>query len=409
MFCPRCGQQVPDHATKCANCGAVVSPQTGGASVSLDGLAPNDRPANAGGVGGMSVDPQTRSKRPIVFRGILIALMFVVPWFDVNYYFGSMSVNLFGVGDLLSRASSIGSSLLSLGGGSSSVPAGLSAAGMLSFVIGAVPVVLLGYEIYRYVAKREVASPWGPLAVLAAELMSLLVMVALNTGLNDMLATSFGVSESVELLSVGMGWWGTAIVAGVCLWLERKDALGNGGQGDRGSAKARHPEEPEDIKVLEIPRIDDVQYDVPDSYDEGVRREISRTRALIEQLEGREPELYERLGRKLFTALDDTVLADHASFEFGELSLILQSKEGLAARLERLRAFAQGAEDGPSATIICPACGEDLHAGDKFCGMCGHRVSEMPLPDRWAACPACGSLVRRQAKVCSMCGELLGQ
>jgi hypothetical protein len=51
------------------------------------------------------------------------------------------------------------------------------------------------------------------------------------------------------------------------------------------------------------------------------------------------------------------------------------------------------------AAAICPACGETVRPGAKFCEHCG-----TPLV---AACPKCGAAVRSGAKFCDSCGTPL--
>jgi hypothetical protein len=51
------------------------------------------------------------------------------------------------------------------------------------------------------------------------------------------------------------------------------------------------------------------------------------------------------------------------------------------------------------AAVTCPACGETVRPGARFCEHCG-----TPLA---AACPKCGAVVRSGAKFCDSCGTPL--
>jgi len=57
-------------------------------------------------------------------------------------------------------------------------------------------------------------------------------------------------------------------------------------------------------------------------------------------------------------------------------------------------------DDEPEAeTIACPACGEPLSPGAKFCANCGHKLGEKK------ACPSCGAALSPTAKFCENCGQ----
>jgi hypothetical protein len=66
-------------------------------------------------------------------------------------------------------------------------------------------------------------------------------------------------------------------------------------------------------------------------------------------------------------------------------------------------------------TTSCPNCGKPLRPGVRFCGSCGHTITDTPLAQAGAqpagpatiACPQCGKPVRVGAKFCSNCGKVL--
>jgi len=59
----------------------------------------------------------------------------------------------------------------------------------------------------------------------------------------------------------------------------------------------------------------------------------------------------------------------------------------------------------PNGTI-CPACGEELPAGARFCGACGRPLAA-PSPGM-VVCPLCRTEVPEQARFCGACGQPLG-
>ncbi|MBR6027849.1 MAG: SPFH domain-containing protein [Clostridia bacterium] len=84
---------------------------------------------------------------------------------------------------------------------------------------------------------------------------------------------------------------------------------------------------------------------------------------------------------------------------------------GMGAGVAMGQAFAQAmsanqqptpaAPAAPAAASFCPACGNPVAAGAKFCANCGQKLSAAP------ACPACGTPVAADAKFCANCGQKL--
>ncbi|NLF69062.1 MAG: zinc-ribbon domain-containing protein [Candidatus Anammoximicrobium sp.] len=54
----------------------------------------------------------------------------------------------------------------------------------------------------------------------------------------------------------------------------------------------------------------------------------------------------------------------------------------------------------PSATQKCPQCQSPLHAGDRFCGVCGATLATGQIP-----CPSCGLDVPANSQFCGHCGR----
>ena len=59
------------------------------------------------------------------------------------------------------------------------------------------------------------------------------------------------------------------------------------------------------------------------------------------------------------------------------------------------------AQAAPQTAGFCPACGQPLTAGAKFCSNCGQKLNTQPV------CPGCGQPVDANAKFCMNCGTKL--
>lgn len=332
---------------------------------------------------------QTVPWRAVILRGVLIACM-VLPWFDVNYYFGSSGVSLFNISEVFSQASSLGGQWLSISGGSSSVPSDLAFVGMLAFLAGLVPIVRLAVEIYHCVVKRESPSIVGPLTVIIVALAGGVIMATINMGLSDMLSTSFGGSMSVEILSLGLGWWLALIIAGVCMVFDRKDRA-SGEVSESGSEPKPAPAKQDEHLSIEPP---EQKRKGPSGSNEQEQRILQS----MLQLEAREPAAYEELGRALYPQLKDSEVAGRFSDEFAKVTSLVQAQEAMQQRLERLRKPAE-----PPAGVTCPRCQSIIKPGFKFCGGCSLSVNKLDLPAGWIVCPACGALAWEASGTCPSC------
>ena len=336
---------------------------------------------------------QTVPWRAVIFRGILIVCM-VLPWFDVNYYFGSSGVSLFNISEVFSQASSLGGQWLSVSGGSSSVPSDLAFVGMLAFLAGVVPIVRLAVEIYHCVVKRESPSTVGPLTVIIVALVGGVIMAMINTGLSDMLSTSFGGSMNVEILSLGLGWWLALIIAGVCMVFDRKE---------RASGEIPLPVSDPDSESKKEDKPSPIELSKQKNKDSlGSNEQEQKIRRSMLQLEAREPAAYEELGRALYPQLKDSEIAGRFPDEFAKVTSLVQAQEVMQDRVERLRRHAE-----PPAGIVCPQCKRTIEQGYKFCAWCGFSVNKLDLPAGWTVCPVCGALVWEAAGTCPSCKHRL--
>lgn len=223
MYCPGCGKQLPDEASYCPYCG-VKLPSQGRSEQKTQESGTQQVVAGIIDTAGSVVDAAREADRkglmPIILRGLLIALTLLVPWFDVNYYLGSTGANLFSIGSLLSQGASLGNSLSSLTGESSSVTGGLELMSWVFFLLGVIPVVLLAKEIYDY-HKQGVKEKYGAFCVIAVTLFSALLILAMNATVMDAIS---GYGATADVLTLGLGWWAAIIVAAAVLWVERDHA-----------------------------------------------------------------------------------------------------------------------------------------------------------------------------------------
>lgn len=209
-FCAVCGKALPIGAVTCPYCGWSVP-----GSVLTPLVKQNQATLNQ--------DSVAKPNLPIISLAFRVALMlgiFVFPWFEVLPVYGVASVNLFSIGDAFSSFGSMGQSLVSLTGETSSVLAALQFLGMLCFVFGAAPIVILAKEMYDIVNRREVGKI-GYIATLCIALATALIILACNSSVSDYLSSYMGISGQ-EYLSLASGWWIVIIVAAAALYFDRE-------------------------------------------------------------------------------------------------------------------------------------------------------------------------------------------
>ncbi|MBN2335220.1 SPFH domain-containing protein [Candidatus Bathyarchaeota archaeon] len=91
-----------------------------------------------------------------------------------------------------------------------------------------------------------------------------------------------------------------------------------------------------------------------------------------------------------------------------------------------------GGQQPPSRVLVCPKCGAENDAGNRFCGVCGSEMAaqktvvcsfcgyQMRLGDRFCGrcgkpaaseskCPRCGAVNQSGSRFCRECGEKLGE
>lgn len=222
MYCPHCRAELADAARFCSSCGKLIERNVAGLPVPGDfcplcGKAASEsapeQPApvpqpNPNPVPSPLPDFKRKVSKTMVLNGVLIAMMFLVPWFEINYYYGSTSFSLFTLQDTLGRFSSLMGSMSSGGGASS----GLAAAGFLALMLGLIPIVLLAHDIYKEVKTQE-RRLGGAIGVIASALLSGLAVFSINASIGSATSSAFGASIGDGILSLGLGWWLTIGVA----------------------------------------------------------------------------------------------------------------------------------------------------------------------------------------------------
>lgn len=215
MYCTQCGNKLRDGVAFCPSCGARVhlddqidSAVQGGERTTA--YAPvNPAPSGADAV--RREIATTRRKAPIVIRALIIVCFLVIPWFDVNYLFGSSGFNFLSGGELLSQGASLASSLETFSGTSSSTSGMVGGIAGLAFLMAAVPIALLGYDIYRY-WKHGVAHMLGYAVAIVCFGIGTLVVLSINDALGSYVANSFGGASIGEVVTIGAGWWLTVVL-----------------------------------------------------------------------------------------------------------------------------------------------------------------------------------------------------
>lgn len=234
MYCPHCRAELADAARFCSSCGKLIERNVAGLPVPGDfcplcGKAASEsapeQPASAphpNPVPSPALDLKRKVSKTMVLNGVLIAMMFLVPWFEINYYYGSMSFSLFTLQDTLGRFSSL-VGLMSSGGEASS---GLAAAGFLALMLGLIPIALLAHDLNKEVKTRE-RCLGGAIGVIASALLSCLVVFSINASIGSTTSSAFGSSIGDDILSLGLGWWLTVGVAVVDLVFSRRQNSGD--------------------------------------------------------------------------------------------------------------------------------------------------------------------------------------
>jgi hypothetical protein len=121
---------------------------------------------------------------------------------------------------------------------------------------------------------------------------------------------------------------------------------------------------------------------------------------------------YETLGSKYYLMAKEGGSPDESmDILVNEINELFQNIENVQAEINKLNAEAEPVKEDimPEENFNCSSCGITLKKGTKFCGGCGEKVEEIPVPEPAAAlkkCPNCDAEVG-DAKFCNACGTSL--
>lgn len=199
MFCQKCGKEVRSGAKYCPHCGAAVSVQME--------LRTKEK------------SKKEKSKLVIALRIALMVCAVVVPWFEFDYYIGSMSFNLFSLGVAIAEGTRTLQSIASMSGATADTSS-LATFALFWIVLSLVPLVYLALDIRAYLKKGQLRVE-GPAAIA--------IMLALGLAASMFIPAAFGasisdaLSSSVQLgtVSVSAGWWITLGLVVVTIWVNR--------------------------------------------------------------------------------------------------------------------------------------------------------------------------------------------
>ena len=105
-------------------------------------------------------------------------------------------------------------------------------------------------------------------------------------------------------------------------------------------------------------------------------------------------ESYLEIGKSYFEKNKENPSAEDASL-FGSITAAEAQIEDLKAQIRALKGIS-----------LCPNCGAEVPAGQKFCSNCGNAIAQAEAPAASAAvCPTCGEPVEPGTKFCSKCGS----
>lgn len=213
MYCPHCCAQISDEARFCSNCGKSIERNEAGvpkpgAYCPLCGKATGEPVSDGGEPVPNPVPvpvppiPSKKVSASVVLEAVLIVSTLLLPWFTVNYYYDSVSFSLFTLQDALGRFSSLTSSI----SGTGSLSSNIAVAGTFALLLGLVPVVLLGRDIYKEVKTAEKSRAGSACAIISA-LFALLIVYGVCSSISYGTSRTFGVSFGGDILSLDFGWW----------------------------------------------------------------------------------------------------------------------------------------------------------------------------------------------------------
>ena len=340
---------------------------------------------------------QVLRRAPVVLRVLLIICVFAVPWFDVNYYVGSVSFNLFTVGGILSSSSSIVRALASLSASASPLPDWLESASVLFYCFGVIPLVFLGVDLYLRLRHRT--SAWygyGPYAVIAIQIVGLLLATQVGSDVSTGLSSLSGDAD-LHVISMNAGWFLTLALAAATIYVDASARRWIGARPQEQVSSTGVASSTSSTFSSCLPGGDGSYEDAPAN----AERELEEACKL-------EQKALAMLGKAALPVLERHQLEGECAEECRAAKEAMRASEAIAARIELERHTSEqltGRDEAHEGVRICPVCHALVLPDDTFCAGCGTRVSEMSFNEAdEGMCPVCKESVRAGARFCASCG-----
>lgn len=194
--CPKCDGPVRDDSLFCSYCGASLPAAEEGTDEASNSDKGQDQSSPKSLLDKVNFN---------VLKWITIALVpvvLLVPWFGIDYLFGSIGFNLFTIGLMAGGASSLLGTAESALGTSSGASGLLSGFSVICLLLGIACVILLIADAVKD-HRGEAHTPWGAIVTVAVQIVSLALISSLG-----------GASSGSGIgITVSFGWWITIVIA----------------------------------------------------------------------------------------------------------------------------------------------------------------------------------------------------
>lgn len=201
MFCTECGKEVREGAKFCPYCGKPIKMAEKKLSA--------EKKRNA-----------EKSIWAIVLRVALIVCVTVVPWFEFNYYVGNAAFNFFSLGSAFSKGAQALQSIASISGASVNTYS-IEALSPFCIALALVPVVYLSLDIRTYL-KKGLLQWDGPIAVIIILVLGLVLAALISWQIDYWISNGLSSSIQLDVVSVSAGWWITAVLVAVTIWVDQR-------------------------------------------------------------------------------------------------------------------------------------------------------------------------------------------
>jgi hypothetical protein len=141
--------------------------------------------------------------------------------------------------------------------------------------------------------------------------------------------------------------------------------------------------------------LDDLKKTVSDTT-QGAKNlaEAAKLSSRANELEKKNAGIFEEIGKAYYEKTKAAPEADFADL-FTQIEENVKDAEDLKAQVREIKGI-----------VLCPNCGAESKAGEKFCVQCGARVREDEVKEAEAAkyCTTCGEKLEAGAETCPKCG-----